>query len=80
MADAENRLGRLKNASELGQIQKDTVDSDYTDLTTGDLKGLYDKADPPLRAKLDSLKSALKANRRKSLSRRFLIPSPRLYV
>ncbi len=59
MTEAEGVVSSLKNASELGQIQEEFVDSDYTNVKTGDLKGLYDKADPPLRAKLDSQKAAL---------------------
>ena len=59
MAQAKSALSHLEKASELGQIQVEYVETDYTNGAVGDLKELYDKADPPLRGKLDNLKTAL---------------------
>ena len=59
MAQAKSALSHLEKASELGQIQVEYVETDYTNGAVGDLKELYDKADPALRTKLDNLKTAL---------------------
>ena len=42
----KSALSHLEKASELGQIQVEYVETDYTNGAVGDLKELYDKADP----------------------------------
>jgi tetratricopeptide (TPR) repeat protein len=56
---AKSVLTHLKKASELGQIQTEFVDTDYTNGAEGDIRELYDRADPALRAELDDLRTAL---------------------